>query len=116
MTRLDRRRLFCYRLASLLVLLDAKSIPVVIFAFYRTAEEQKKCYDAGTSKCDGYLKRSRHQDWLAADIGILNADRTDILWDDPRYAEIGRLAVQCGLSWQPIPGDVYHVELPKEGD
>jgi len=111
MTKLERRRLFAYRLSTLLVLLAQYNIPVVIFSFYRTAAEQKKLYDEGKSKCDGTKKRSRHQDWLAADLGILNVEGTDINWSDPRYARLGELAGQCGLSWQPIPGDVYHCEL-----
>jgi len=116
MTRLDRRRLFLFKLSSLCVLLDAHGIPVAIFSFFRTAEEQKKLYDEGKSQCDGYIKRSRHQDWLAADIAILNDARTDFIWSDPRYDQIGGMAEQIGLVWGGIWTfhDVYHVELPKE--
>lgn len=116
MTRLDRRRLFLFRLSSLIVLLDAHGIPVTVFSFFRTAEEQKKLYDEGKSKCDGYINPSRHQGWLAADIGILNEARTDILWSDPRYEKIGALAEKIGLVWGGIWTfhDVYHVELAPE--
>lgn len=117
MTRLDRRRLFLFRLSSLIVLLDAHGIPVTVFSFFRTAAEQKKLYDEGKSKCDGYINRSRHQDWLAADLGILNDARTDILWTDPKYAQLGELAEKIGLvrgsRWASL-GDLYHVEMPKE--
>ena len=117
MTKLDRRRLFLFKLSCLCVLLDAHGIPVCIFTLYRTAEEQKKLYDEGKSKCDGYIVRSRHQDWLAADIGILNDARTDILWSDPRYDQLGGLAEKLGLTWGGAWAslhDIYHVELPKE--
>jgi len=37
MTRLDRRRLFAYQLASLIILADAHGIQVAPFSFFRTA-------------------------------------------------------------------------------
>ena len=117
MTRLDRRRLFAYQLASLIILADAHGIQVAPFSFFRTAEEQKKLYDEGKSKCDGYINKSRHQDWLACDLAILNDARTDILWSDPRYDKLGELAEKLGLTWGgrwTSLGDLYHVELPKE--
>ena len=119
MTRLDRRRLFLFKLSSLMLLLDAHGIPVTVFSFFRTADEQRRLYDEGKSKCDGYIKRSRHQDWLAADIAILNDARTDFLWTDERYAKVGELAEKIGLvwggSWDAFSGgDVYHLELGDE--
>ena len=114
MTRLDRRRLFLKKLAALVMLIDQHEIPVCITAFYRSPEEQKKCFDAGTSKCDGYTKRSRHQDWLAADFAIITDDGKNVLWDDARYTKIGELAGKVGLKWKPIPGDIYHIELGDE--
>ena len=119
MTRLDRRRLFLSKLADLVKLAEIHEIPIVIFALYRTAEEQKKLYDEGKSKCDGTIKRSRHQDWIAADLGILNDERTDILWTSPLYDKLGELAGKLGLTWggtftTTSFTDPYHVELPIE--
>jgi hypothetical protein len=119
MTKMDRRRLFLYRLGSLLVLADQYQIPVVSFTVYRSAEDQKKEYDAGRSMCDGTIKLSKHQDWMAADLAILTDDRTDILWDDPRYAKLGELAGKIGLVWGgswtgSMKGDVYHFELGED--
>lgn len=117
MTRLDRRRLFLFKLSSLMLLLDAHGIPVTVYSFFRTADEQKKLYDEGKSRCDGYIKRSRHQDWLAADLGILNDARTDFLWADPRYDKLGELAEKIGLVWGgrwASLNDVFHVELGEE--
>ncbi len=113
MTKLERRRLFLSRLADLINLAELHEIPVTIFAYHRTAEEQHKCFLEGKSQCDGYTKRSKHQDWLAADIGILNADGTDFLWSDPRYAKLGELAGKLGLTWGGAWSfnDVYHFEL-----
>lgn len=99
MTKLERRRLFALRLSNLVATADSLKIPVAIFSYYRTAGEQKKLYLEGKSQCDGTTKRSKHQDWLAADIGILNADGTDFLWDDPRYQKLGELASKLGLTW-----------------
>ena len=113
MTKMERRRLFALRLSNLLVMADSLKIPVAIFAYYRTAEEQHKCFLEKKSQCDGYIKRPKHQDWLAADLGILNADGTDFLWDDPRYAKLGELASKLGLTWGGAWSfnDVYHFEL-----
>jgi hypothetical protein len=76
----------------------------------------KRLYEEGKSKCDGYTVRSKHQDWLAVDLGIITDDGKDILWTDDRYAKLGELAEGVGLvwggSWNAFGGgDVYHVEL-----
>ena len=34
----------------------------------RTADEQNVLYNKGLSKCDGFIKKSNHQDGLAVDI------------------------------------------------
>lgn len=119
MTKLDRRRIFAIRLSNLLLLAETASIPVAIFAYYRTAEEQHKLFLEKKSKCDGYQKRSRHQDWLAADLGIVNAEGTDFLWSDERYTKLGELGESLGLVWGgnfsgSMSGDVYHFELGAE--
>jgi peptidoglycan LD-endopeptidase CwlK len=117
MTKLDRRRLFARRFCDLLDAADKYSIPVAIFAYYRTAEEQHKLFLEGKSKCDGYQRRSKHQDWLAVDLGIVNAEGTDFLWTDPRYAKLGELGESLGLTWGgrwDSLGDVYHFELGAE--
>jgi len=119
MTKLDRRRLFARRFCDLLDAADKYSIPVAIFAYYRTAEEQHKLFLEKKSQCDGYHKRSRHQDWLACDIGIVNAEGTDFLWASPLYAKLGELGESLGLTWGghfsgSMSGDVYHFELGDE--
>jgi len=120
MTKLERRHLFAAKLAELICLADTENIRIAPFSVYRTAEEQRKLYDQGKSKCDGYIKRSRHQDWLACDWGILNDAGTDFLWSDKRYDRLGELAVKVGLVWggnwdaeKNGFSDPYHVELPE---
>jgi len=117
MTKLDRRRIFAIRLSNLLLLAETASIPIVIFAYYRTAEEQHKLFLEKKSKCDGYQRRSKHQDWLACDIGIVNAEGTDFLWTDERYRKLGELGESLGLTWGgrwASLNDVYHFELGEE--
>jgi hypothetical protein len=113
---MTQRRLFLKKLANVITACDEAEIPVVVFSMYRTADEQRKLFREGKSKCDGYNVKSRHQEWLAADLGILNDEGTDILWNDDRYAQIGEFAAQNGLTWGGAwsafgGGDIYHLEL-----
>ena len=114
MTRLERRYLFAKKLAALIMLADAHNIRIAPFAVFRTAEEQHRLYLEGKTACDGYVKKSKHQSWLACDMAILSDDGTDFLWVDTRYDKLGELAeklgLTCGGRWNTIV-DIYHVEL-----
>ena len=114
MTKLERRYLFGKKLSALICLADAHDIRVAPFAMLRTAEEQHRLFLEGKSACDGYIKKSAHQSWLACDLAILNDDGTDFLWIDTRYDKFGELAEKLGLTWGGrwnTLGDIYHVEF-----
>lgn len=119
MTNTERRAEFMRRVGAFLVSLAVAGIRVASFSFYRTAQEQLMLFNLGKSNCDGTVKVSAHQKWLAMDFAILNESGTDFVWDSAAYAEFGRLAEQAGLTWGgrwASLNDCYHIELPKEDD
>ena len=66
----------------------------------RTPEEQKDCFDRGTSKCDGYIKLSYHQA-EAADNGYGNA--IDVIPVDGGYENtrgLNEFARLMSINWQ----------------
>ena len=89
-----------------------KNIRIMPTALYRTAEEQKRLFDEGKSKCDGTKNVSKHQRWRAVDIVIVDADG-ECIWATPEYAVLGKfwesLGGTWGGSWAGFP-DQYHFE------
>jgi len=98
-----------------------KGIHIMPICFHRTAEEQAKRYAQGRTQpgkivtnCDGYKKKSKHQNWLAKDIVVMDADNK-ILWTSPDYAILGKQWEKQGHvwggSWKSPAGDIYHFQL-----
>lgn len=121
MTKLEKRYIFAKKLSALIYLADAHEIRIAPFAMFRTEAEQHQLYLEGKSNCDGRIKKSAHQFWLACDLGILKDDGTDFLWNSPKYAKIGELANKLGLIWggswdaeKNGFSDPYHVEFKDE--
>jgi len=66
--------------------------------FHRTTRQQNELYQKGrglfpdkkkiVTYCDGYKRRSKHQDWLAVDIVILVNGK--IRWSHPGYKLLGK--------------------------
>jgi len=79
---------------------------------YRTAKMQKKLYDKGNSKCDGYLTESKHQSGLAVDLvpwlhNKATWDRDSCLYlagAFMAYCKRMKLPVTGGADWN---GDGY---------
>ena len=70
----------------------------------RSDQEQKRLFDAGLSKCDGYRNVSKHQIALAADIYLINDDGSLHDWSlDDRAVKYHRLWESLGgkpmISW-----------------
>jgi hypothetical protein len=59
---------FTHNIAQLLVEMFAAGEQPIIDYVLRSAEEQKRLYDKGLSKCDGTNILSRHQSGRAADV------------------------------------------------
>lgn len=107
-------------------------IEVRPFWFHRTAEQQAALYAIGrtietdkkpVTNCDGYVKKSKHQSWLAVDLvvvidGLLIWERTE------DYEKLGKLGKKFGLRWggdwdsddiiEPTENDCYHFEYKGE--
>jgi uncharacterized protein YcbK (DUF882 family) len=92
---------------------------ISIFAFFRTAEEQKKYFDAGLSKADGYEKKSMHQLGRAVDIVILDNSGMPVWEENEDYHKLGqyweeRLGGRWGGTWYKQKktsfNDIYHFE------
>ena len=125
----EKRITFFFKLCLLVVILKIRKIRVMIFWLHRTVDQQGKLYQIGrhteldrkpVTNCDGVTKRSKHQDWLAADLVIVIA-HTPVWNRIDQYKTLGKLAKMVGLRWggdwdgdeirDPNDFDIYHVEF-----
>ena len=113
MTKTTKRILFFQKFATFTQMAHMIGIDFVVTDFYRTAEQQKAKYDAGTSQCDGANKRSAHQDWLAIDVVIIRNGAA--CWDrDEDYEKLGAMWKEMfagiwGGDWASL-NDIYHIQ------
>lgn len=92
---------------------------------FRTAEEQQDLYNKGVSKCDGYIRKSKHQSGLAVDIvpwvnGEYTWDRDTCLYLSGAfraYCSLNGINVTNGADWngdgdlKNDSWDVVHFEV-----
>jgi len=112
MTNVEKRIVFIKLLGSLFCFARLNGIDFIITAFYRSPEEQKKLYDKGLTACDGTLKKSNHQRWLAIDIAIIkdgapNFNRIEA------YETLGNYWKSIGGTWGgdwSSLNDIFHFE------
>jgi len=96
--------------------------------FHRTDAQQAALYAIGrtvdlakkpVTNCDGAIKISKHQLWLAIDFVIVEEKK--LIWGfTADYKKLGRLASKIGLRWggdwdsdglsEPNETDIYHFE------
>jgi hypothetical protein len=110
-----KRTDFLYKIGKLLVFAEERGIPIICFTFHRTVKEQYDEFLAGRSNCDGTIKKSQHQKWLAMDFVIVD-EQGNCVWEDvPEYRVLGEywesLGGTWGGRWSSPAGDVYHMEL-----
>ena len=75
------RREFTDKITQLLrEMIDAGAQPIFDFAL-RSAEEQRRLFATGKSRCDGQINKSRHQQGLALDIYLVKDDKAQYEWD-----------------------------------
>ena len=113
MTNTTKRIIFFTKFAALTAIANAIGIHFIISWFYRTREEQKKLFDEGKSKCDGTIKVSAHQKWLAIDIAIVK--NGVLVWDrEDGYDKLGNIWKMMGGTWDDSPAgsldDPYHFQ------
>jgi peptidoglycan L-alanyl-D-glutamate endopeptidase CwlK len=120
-TSLVRMRGIDYRLievAKLAIELSPIDFGIPPMGGMRTAEEQRQLYLNKTSKCDGYMSRSKHQDGKALDFfAFVNGSAS---WDKEHMAVIAcaffRAAIVLGVSitwgglWRNFE-DTPHIQL-----
>ena len=70
--------------------LDALEIAPQIDWTLRSVYDQYQMFKAGKSRCDGTIKRSKHQDGLAGDIFIIGKDKK------------GKLAILEPMNVSPV--------------
>jgi hypothetical protein len=75
MTKTEQRVLFLHNLGHLLTFAESEGINVICTDFDRTDEEQRIFVASGKSQ----KQRSRHQDWLAIDLVVIDEDG-DPVW------------------------------------
>lgn len=108
----EKRVRFFRMITELTARASAAGILVMPFWFHRTPEQQREQFAAGNSKCDGKTKRSKHQDWLAMDLVVMQGWQPN--WKHtPEYDTLGRIWKELGGTWghDVFPGDIYHFEL-----
>lgn len=84
----------------------------------RTSEEQKKLFDEGKSRCDGFTRKSRHQSGRALDFyafvnGEASWDHVHLTMVAAAFLEAGhRLGhrIEWGGFWETFK-DMPHIQL-----
>lgn len=111
------RWIFLVNIARLLIKAQELGIPVIIFTFWRSLENQIIEYRAGRSR----VMIGLHPKWLAIDVALWddvdvdsNVDKDEIRWKmDPRYTTLGQYWESLGGVWGgrwKDPFDPYHFE------
>lgn len=104
---------FFYKISKLIVEAYLQDIKVFPFSFFRTPEEQKKLYNQGLSKCDGIVKKSKHQLWKAIDLMIFK-DGKGINIRTPEYERLGEIWKSLNGIWGgefKNRDDIFHFEI-----
>ena len=107
-------------------------IDVRPFWYHRTEDQQAALYAIGrtteldrkpVTNFDGFIKKSKHQFWLAIDLVIVIEGL--LIWERiEAYELLGKLAQKFGLRWggdwdsdeiiEPTENDIYHFEYKGE--
>jgi peptidoglycan L-alanyl-D-glutamate endopeptidase CwlK len=85
----------------------------------RTALRQRELYNKKLSRCDGYVKMSKHQRKKAVDIFLLFGKKAS--WDKPSLKKVAHhikevakntfnVDLECGCDWTNF-SDFPHIEM-----
>lgn len=119
MTNTEKRILYLQRFALLIQKATLEGIEVIETSGHRSDKEQNELYQKGrttpgpiVTNCDGYFQRSKHQDWLAKDLLIV--ENGVPAWERAAgYDRLGEIWESLGGTWggRFISPDCYHFEL-----
>jgi len=131
MSRTSDRVKFLQSLSRVIsILWNFYGLEFMIIWYHRTEDQQGELYKIGRSlpgkkvtNCDGVVKKSNHQFWIAGDVVYIQND--EIVWGRCREYEIlGKVAREEGLRWggdwdqdgevDPTDYDIYHIELMED--
>jgi len=84
----------------------------------RTLQEQQYFFSKGLSRCDGIVKKSRHQSGNAIDIYAYVAGKASYKYEHMKYltdlfkkiAKEKQVTISTGIDWKDFP-DAPHIEL-----
>jgi peptidoglycan L-alanyl-D-glutamate endopeptidase CwlK len=118
----SKRIRFIQLLAPFTTQAALEGIGFIIWTFYRSPAEQNYLYQQGRTRpgkiitnCDGFIKLSNHQKWLAVDILIIKDDGTQVWERTPEYDRLGKIWEALGGTWggnfTSPAGDIFHFEL-----
>lgn len=87
----------------------------------RSSERQKELFEKGASKCDGIIKKSKHQTGDAYDI-YLNKEVGTAMWDKEKLTKVQHhikevamdmgVELSLGCDWKRKPTDKYGWDCP----
>ena len=119
MTNTQKRTRFIQHLALFTQKATLEGIEFIVWTFYRSALEQNWFYQQGRTRpgkiitnCDGQVYRSRHQDWLAVDILIIDKAGGSVWTRTPEYDRLGEIWESIGGRWGGnfTSPDCFHFE------
>jgi hypothetical protein len=119
-TSTDKRVRFLELFGQLCALALEHQIKFIVWTFDRSASEQNALYQRGRTQpgpivtnCDGFIKMSEHQKWLAADLAVVKNGEWE--WAEiPEYHDLGEYWESLGGVWGKRFGDlndIYHFGL-----
>jgi len=119
MSNTIKRVIFFQKFALFTVMAQVLGIRFIITTFHRTKEQQVARYAQGRTEpgrivtnCDGVVRRSFHQDWLAIDLAIVK-DGACVWERTSDYESLGSLWKKIfkgtwGGDWEL--NDIFHFQ------
>jgi len=119
-TNTQRRIRFIQLFALLIQRATLEGIDFIVWTFYRSPQDQNFLYQQGRTRpgnkitnCDGHIKQSQHQKWLAVDILIIK-EGTQVWTRTADYEHLGEIWESLGGKWGGGWNDCFHFELGVE--
>lgn len=108
----SKRARFTYNISKLIVMMFEDGEEPLLDYIKRSDAGQVQMYEEGKSKCDGFEKRSKHQDGMAADIYFTKTVRGKIVLDFNRakYKKWHRIWTEVFGGDKMIPWDIGHFQ------
>lgn len=122
-TKMEIRAEFDRESGILVLLCAQEGIILVNYYFHRTRQTQIIMFAKGRrgiegekiiTYCDGIKIKSKHQDWLAKDYGVLSDDGFNIEWVSDKYKRAGEIWEKMGHIWGghfKTLYDPYHFQI-----